>query len=213
MRVRCAEKLPRDTHMLKIIKPDEFTLVPWKNGLGHTTELAISDGGTLDSFDWRLSIASVVNDGDFSNFSGYQRNLVLIEGNGLILDHRNDDVDKLTKLLDIARFDGASKTHGALINGGIKDFNVMTNQNTFTPEVNGYVEKQTVTVELLAGNLLFAYSLTGEMTVEKVQDEEHCTVPVGHLIKLSTLSEMQQSGQLTAKVTGENMIIIELKLK
>jgi len=199
--------------MLTILSPETFKTIPWKNGLGHTTELSISDGGTLDNFDWRLSIASVVNDGDFSNFSGYQRNLVLIEGNGLILDHRNDDVDKLTKLLDIARFDGASKTHGALINGGIKDFNVMTNQNTFTPEVNGYVEKQTVTVELLAGNLLFAYSLTGEMTVEKVQDEEHCTVPVGHLIKLSTLSEMQQSGQLTAKVTGENMIIIELKLK
>jgi environmental stress-induced protein Ves len=199
--------------MLTKLSPDTFKTIPWKNGLGHTTELAISDGGTLDNFDWRLSIASVVNDGDFSNFSGYQRNLVLIEGNGLILDHRNGDVDKLTQLLDLARFDGASKTHGALIDGGIKDFNVMTNQNTFTPEVNGYVAKQTVTLELLTGNLLFAYSLTGEMTVEKVQDEDHCTVPVGHLIKLSTMSENQLSGQLTAKVTGENMIIIQLKLK
>jgi len=208
MWVRCAAKLPRDTHMLKIIKPDEFTLVPWKNGLGHTTELAINDNGSLDDFDWRLSIASVVNDGDFSNFSGYQRNLVLIEGNGLILDHRNGDVDKLTHLLDIARFDGASKTHGALIDGGIKDFNIMTNQSTFAPDVNGYVEQQTVTVELLADNLLFAYSLTGEMTVEALQDEKTCTVVVGHLMKLTTMSEQQ-----TVKVTGENMIVIQLKLK
>ena len=110
---------------IKIITPNEFILVPWKNGLGHTTELAISNGGSLDDFAWRLSIASVVNDGDFSNFAGYQRNLVLIAGNGLILDHRNGDIDKLTQLLDIARFDGASKTHGTLVNGGIKYFNVM----------------------------------------------------------------------------------------
>ncbi len=212
MRVRCSAKLPRDIHMLKIIKPDEFTLVPWKNGLGHTTELAINENGSLDDFDWRLSIASVIADGEFSNFSGYQRNLVFIEGNGLILDHRNGDIDQLTQLLDIARFDGASKTHGALIDGGIKDFNIMTNQNTFSPEVNGYVEQQTVTVELLAGNLLFAYSLTDEMRVNTSQDED-CTVPVGHLLKVFEINDKQKGNELTVKVSGENMIVIQLKLK
>jgi environmental stress-induced protein Ves len=199
--------------MLTKLSPDTFKTIPWKNGLGHTTELAISNGGSLDNFDWRLSIASVVNDGDFSNFSGYQRNLVLIEGNGLTLDHRNGDVDKLTQLLDIARFDGGSKTHGALLDGGIKDFNVMTNQNTFSPEVNTYVAKQAVTVELLAGNLLFAYSLTGEIAVETLSHGDYCSVPAGHLIKLSTTNEKKITNQLTGKVTGENMIIIQLKLK
>ena len=72
-----------------IITPEQFTLVPWKNGLGYTTELAINDGGTLEKFDWRLSIASVTADGAFSSFAGYQRNLVLIEGSGLTLDHQN----------------------------------------------------------------------------------------------------------------------------
>jgi len=198
--------------MITLLSPDTFKTIPWKNGLGFTTELAISEDGTLDNFDWRLSIASVENDGDFSNFSGYQRNLVLIEGNGLILDHRNDDVDKLTKLLDIARFDGASKTHGALVNGGIKDFNIMTNQNTCSPEVIGYVEQQTVTIELLASNLLFAYSLTDEMRVNTSLDEE-CTVPVGHLLKVFEINDKQKGNELTVKVSGENMIVIQLKLK
>ena len=127
--------------MLTILSPETFKTTPWKNGLGHTTELAINSGGNLDNFNWRLSIASVVNDGDFSNFSGYQRNLVLIEGEGLILDHRNGDIDELTNLLDIAHFDGGSKTHGSLVNGGIKDFNIMTNENSFTAEVNCYVKQ------------------------------------------------------------------------
>jgi environmental stress-induced protein Ves len=198
--------------MITLLSPDTFKTIPWKNGLGFTTELAISEYGTLDNFDWRLSIASVENDGNFSNFSGYQRNLVLIEGNGLTLDHRNGELDKLTQLLDIARFDGASKTHGALVNGGIKDFNIMTNQNTCSPEVIGYVEQQTVTVELSAGNLLFAYSLTDEMAVITPQNE-NCTVPVGHLVKLSSINEEQKSDKLTIKITGENMIVIQLKLK
>ncbi|AAZ27218.1 HutD/Ves family protein [Colwellia psychrerythraea] len=197
--------------MLTIFSPENYKTIPWKNGLGHTTELAISDGGTLDNFDWRLSIASVVNDGDFSNFSGYLRNLVLIKGNGLTLDHRNGDVDKLTQLLDIARFDGASKTHGALTNGAIKDFNIMTNQLSFSPKVNGYIEQQTVTVRLSAASIFFAYSLTEKMLVTTPQDNS-CSVPVGHLIKLSAMNEKLQDDQLTVKVTGKNMIIVQLEV-
>ena len=145
--------------MLTTLSPETFKTIPWKNGLGHTTELAINSGGNLDNFDWRLSIASVVNDGDFSNFSGYQRNLVLIEGEGLILDHRNGDIDELTNLLDISHFDGGSKTHGSLVNGGIKDFNIMTKQNSFTAEVNCYVKQHSANFALLTNKLIFAYSL------------------------------------------------------
>ena len=194
--------------MLTILSPDTFKNIPWKNGLGHTTELAISDGGSLDDFDWRLSIASVVNDGDFSNFSGYQRNLVLIEGNGLTLDHHNGDVDKLSNLLDIACFDGGCQTHGHLTDGGIKDFNIMTKKTLLLPEVNGYIEQQTVTVELLAGNLLFAYSLTDDINVTKF-DQINTSVPVGHLIKLSTVNFEPKSNQFSVTLTGQNMIIVQ----
>jgi len=191
--------------MLAIFSPENFKTIPWKNGLGHTTELAISDGGNLDKFDWRLSIASVVNDGDFSNFAGYQRNLVLIEGEGLILDHRNDDVDNLTKLLDIAHFDGGCNTHGALVNGGIKDFNIMTNQLTFSADVNCYIEQQSVTVELSTDSLVFAYSLTDDITIES---EELNKVTVGHLARLQLSTNIEQP---TAIITGKDMIVIELK--
>ena len=197
--------------MITLLSPENFKTIPWKNGLGYTTELAISDGGNLDEFDWRLSIANVENDGDFSNFSGYQRNLVLIEGNGLTLDHRNGDVDKLTQLLDIARFDGASKTHGTLVSGGIKDFNIMTNQTSFTPVVNGYIEQRLITIDLLADSLLFAYSLTDDMIVNTSQGED-CTVPIGHLIKISTINETLDSNQITITLSGKNMIIIQLTL-
>jgi len=198
--------------MLTILSPENFKTIPWKNGLGHTTELAISEDGNLDNFDWRLSIASVVNDGDFSNFAGYQRNLVLIEGEGLVLDHRNGDVDTLAKLLDISRFDGGCNTHGALMNGGIKDFNIMTNQLTFSADVNCYIAQQTVTVALATDRLVFAYSLSDDMVIN-ITDNEADTVPVAHLAKLHVSSTGKAAEQLSAAISGKNIIVIELKAK
>lgn len=191
--------------MITLFSPETFKTIPWKNGLGHTTELAISEGGSLDNFAWRLSIATVSNDGDFSNFAGYQRNLVLIEGNGLILDHRNGQVDNLAKLLDISHFDGASKTHGALVDGAIKDFNIMTNQGSFTAQVATYTSKKQVQLAAKTDTLVFAYSLTSDINVE--QGAESVNIPLGALVKV----ENQAASKFAdISISGADMIIIQL---
>ena len=195
--------------MLTILSPETFKTIPWKNGLGHTTELAINSGGNLGKFDWRLSIASVVNDGEFSNFSGYQRHLVLIKGEGLILDHHNGDVDELANLLDVAHFDGGSKTYGRLVTGAIKDFNIMTNQDSFTAEVNCYIKQHSADVSLLSGRLLFAYSQTNEMNIE-YGSKTTAAVPVGHLAQLQLHQTPESHKQDTAVISGQNMIVIDL---
>lgn len=195
--------------MITIFSPETFKTIPWKNGLGHTTELAISDGGCLDDFAWRLSIATVSNDGYFSNFSGYQRYLILIEGEGLTLDHSNGDVDKLTQLLDISRFDGASKTHGTLVNGTIKDFNIMTKQGNFTAQVDTYTAKSQVMLSPSPNTLVFAYSLSAEINVE--HSANNANVGLGALVRIEN-----QANDKPANISliGENMIIIQLsKLK
>ena len=195
--------------MLTILSPETFKTIPWKNGLGHTTELAINSGGNLDDFDWRLSIASVVNDGDFSNFPGYQRHLVLIEGEGLILDHHNGDVNELANLLDVAHFDGGSKTCSRLVNGAIKDFNIMANKQSFTAEVNCHVEQHSADISFFSDKLIFAYSLTNEMNIEH-GSKPTISVPAGHLAQLETHHAPKRSTQDMAVISGQNMIIIDL---
>lgn len=61
----------------------DFRRVPWANGRGMTTEMVRVDGpkGLL----WRLSMASVVEDGPFSVFPGIERNLTVISGPGFDL--------------------------------------------------------------------------------------------------------------------------------
>lgn len=195
--------------MIEIINPSQFKIIPWKNGQGKTTELAINAAGNLDDFDWRLSIATVTSDGLFSDFSGYDRNLVLIEGNGISLQHDDDQVDMLKERLDIARFSGGSKTYGRLVSGAIKDFNIMTNNSKIAPHVHCYHEQQKVVVRLTQAKICFAYSLTDAIAVETVE-EKNVVVPVGSLIKLSTPGVDHESMQSTVGFTGNSMIIILL---
>jgi len=55
--------------------------MPWKNGLGVTTEILIEPSdATIGNFDWRLSMARINADGPFSSFPNIDRLLLVLEG-------------------------------------------------------------------------------------------------------------------------------------
>ncbi len=120
---------------LDIIGSEHFQSMPWKNGLGHTIEILKEDMPDNDGFAWRLSMADVTTDGDFSNFAGYDRTLLLLEGNGITLDHANGQRDVLNKHLQAARFRGDARTAATLHDGPIRDFNVMARRDYCTASV------------------------------------------------------------------------------
>jgi len=186
--------------MITIVPKSDFRTVPWKNGKGQTIELAINEGGSLVQFDWRLSMATVVEDGEFSNFSGYHRNLVLIEGNGLTLTHDIIHTDRLTKLLDFASFDGGSNTQAQIINGAIKDFNIMTAKQKCHAIVQTFIPNQTHKIN--EQGLVFAYSLTDKITIkdEKGQQKQ---VTQGDLIQLDKPQNIE--------LTGQSLILINIQ--
>lgn len=197
--------------MLTIISPDQFKQIPWKNGKGTTTELAINDGGTLDDFEWRLSIASVVEDGAFSDFSGYWRNLVLISGSGISLQHTlngETKTDQLTRLLHVSSFDGGRKTYGKLLGKsskvGISDFNIMTKKEQFNAEVNTYTNEETVKIKPC--DICFVYSLNSPSTIKTTPEEQE--LPSEHLLRINSPKAN------TTTLNGKMMIVIYLfKLK
>jgi hypothetical protein len=190
--------------VLTEISPTSFKTIPWKNGLGHTTELAISDGGNLNNFDWRLSIATVANDGKFSNFNGYERNLVLIEGNGINLLHDNKRLDQLTNLLDIANFDGGRTTYGKLADGIIKDFNVMSNNTTYQAQVNSYKNQQTLNLTNTINMLTFIYSVSVTTKIKTGNDQ--LTLKACHLAKISNNDKV-------IEISGKSMIVVQFTPK
>jgi len=100
--------------------------VPWKNGGGSTTEIAIGppDSG-FEDFDWRVSLATIEKDGAFSSFPGVDRTLALVEGHGMTLEIDGEPL-MVTDTEPVAAFDGSSQVIARLGRGASTDFNAMT---------------------------------------------------------------------------------------
>lgn len=186
-----------NTQMIKIIPPNHFKTIAWKNGKGQTTELAISQNGTINNFDWRLSIASVVENGPFSDFSGYERNLILLEGQGIKLIH-DDQVDILDKPLSVSSFNGSSKTVGNLIDGPITDFNLMTKQGKYQVEVETFFEQSDI--QTIGNNLSFVYSHQANTIINS--NSKKLEIASKHLAIISGGSDI--------KISGKGLIVINL---
>lgn len=195
--------------MIKIITPAQFKRIPWKNGLGETLELAINAGATLDNFDWRISMASVTQDGVFSDFSGYQRNLILTEGIGITLQHEQNGqtwFDHLDQSLSVATFDGGCTTTGILTSGPITDFNVITHATKYQVSVATSTEQDRVKLDPC--HLCFIYTLLDDAVLSEAGDEAGDSVkqllPGGHLLQLEGLSHERLS------VSGKGLIVVRL---
>jgi environmental stress-induced protein Ves len=101
--------------------------VPWKNGGGSTTEITIEPlGAQFHEFDWRISLATISQDGAFSLFPGVDRTLALVEGPGLVLDVDDRRRFVLGDEDTIIEFAGESAIQATLNGGPTIDFNVMT---------------------------------------------------------------------------------------
>ncbi len=111
------------------LRPADYKTMPWKNGGGTTTELMAESNGASAGYDWRLSIASVTASGPFSDFSGYDRSIMLVEGNGFSLEFAEAGTHHLVRGFVPLRFDGAWQTNCTLIDGPVKDFNLIARKN------------------------------------------------------------------------------------
>jgi len=102
--------------------------MPWKDGGGRTTELAIEPpgAGLSDPFLWRVSSAQVEVSGPFSHFPGQMRTLLLLEGAGFLLDFGRKGRQRLKHPGQVVTFSGDDTVNATLIQGPCVDFGVIS---------------------------------------------------------------------------------------
>lgn len=111
--------------MHRLLKPADYVRMPWKDGGGNTTQIAVHPAqSTLDTFDWRVSFADVAADGPFSRFPGVDRVLVLLSGAGMLLSGDAHSVE-LRAPFEPYAFSGDEGISCALVDGPVRDFNLM----------------------------------------------------------------------------------------
>jgi environmental stress-induced protein Ves len=114
---------------MRVQRFGEHRAMPWANGKGTSYEIA-SDRDGEDRWSWRVAIAPVVLDGPFSALPGIDRELVVIEGNGMVLEVDGTSVECL--LGQVVRFSGDAETFARLIDGPVVDLGLMTVRGSVT---------------------------------------------------------------------------------
>ena len=102
--------------------------MPWRNGRGSTLEIA-REPPIGEEFEWRLSLAAIEAEGDFSLFPGYRRALTLVTGEALRLRFRGHGSCLLGPLRRGVRFEGEWTTRCAP-QGGCTDLSLIVRKGS-----------------------------------------------------------------------------------
>jgi environmental stress-induced protein Ves len=115
--------------MAEIRKYSTYRKMPWRNGRGFTLEIAREPAAGED-FAWRLSLADIDRDSDFSAYPGYRRALVLVAGEHLHLKFRGHGDCMLDPAKRGARFEGDWETHCAIPGGRCTDLSLIVRRGS-----------------------------------------------------------------------------------
>lgn len=138
--------------MIHHLTTADYKTMPWANGKGVTVEmLKVEEAGHLL---WRLSRASVVENGDFSTFPGIERNLTVISGPGF--DLVGDNLHLPANPLIPVAFAGDIPIRAEAVSAASDDFNVMTARHLPRPAV-AVITGQ---AELRGGDMLAIFALS-----------------------------------------------------
>jgi environmental stress-induced protein Ves len=98
----------------------------WRNGGGSTQELLAGPDAT--AWQWRISVATITQDGPFSAYPGVQRWFVVLAGAGVALQVAQRLVH-VTPASPPLKFDGAAAPACTLLGGPTLDLNLMLRQD------------------------------------------------------------------------------------
>lgn len=151
---------------MRTLTPADCRVMPWKNGLGKTTEIAVEpEGAAIDDFTWRVSIADVGASGPFSAFPGCDRVIVQLEGAPMTLVH--DGVPTTLTRLVPHRFAGEVETVGVLESPPARDFNVMVRRDRARAEVSVRELRAGESAPFTAGDANLVHVLEGGVNIEE----------------------------------------------
>ncbi|WP_192454670.1 HutD/Ves family protein [Acinetobacter oleivorans] len=174
--------------MIELIRADQYTKMLWKNGAGFTLEIARSQGE--GDFEWRISMADVTTSGPFSLFPNKQRIISVLDGQGMVL-HVDDLPAKTLNQGDIFAFHGESQVQSELVDGAIRDLNLIYDPAKFHARfqrVEG-TEEQTF---LSSADLIFIFNSGSETEVNvddhSVQIAAHETLKIERNAGVTSIS-------------------------
>jgi environmental stress-induced protein Ves len=149
----------------RTIRSADCRVMPWKNGHGSTTEIAVEPpGAALDGFEWRISVAELRGSGPFSTFPGYDRVILQLDGQPMSLAHGGAAPVRLEPLVPHA-FSGDDETACA-VDGVAHDFNLMVLRDVADAELAVHALSGGEGIERDGDAATVVYVLEGELELQ-----------------------------------------------
>jgi hypothetical protein len=155
--------------MIEHLKLQHYQNMPWKNGLGLTFEIARGPHHDTDDFDWRISMAEVEQDSEFSLFQGKQRIISVLSGAGMNLSLASTATDQGQTVQVLPRtlfaFDGELRVCCGLPDGPIRDLNLIYRKARVHPRMQWILASSPQTV-LSSAREIFIFNMAPGATIE-----------------------------------------------
>jgi len=169
---------------MRVQRIAEHRAMPWANGKGTSYEVA-SDRDASDQWSWRVAIAPVVQDGPFSSLPGVDRQLVVVDGNGMVLEVDGMTVECLPR--QVVSFSGEATSYARLIDGPTVDVGLMTARDFF----NGSMFVVTSVGAVIASDLIVAI---GDAVLEAESGEDYGLQSMDALLGVQRLRMVLRKG-------------------
>ena len=125
--------------MIRRLDPAQYRRTPWKNGGGTTIDIAGQDDV------WRFGRTPITKPGPFSDYTGFDRVQVLVEGRGLVLETPDGEIDVRLPFRPV-RFKGETPITSRLEAGPVEVVNLIGKRSDVAIDLRVLSAGQTVQV-------------------------------------------------------------------
>lgn len=136
----------------RLLLAKDRTPTRWKNAAGSAVTVASGPAdATSESFDWRVSIATIDKDADFSSYPGIQRYLMPLSAG--ILTMAMDDITRDVPMYETTEFAGESTVRAINVAGTTLDLNLMVRRRAGHGRLTAHVVDGSANVSAAPGEI------------------------------------------------------------
>jgi environmental stress-induced protein Ves len=184
------------------LDPTSFGHMPWKNGGGVTIDIAVTmlpgfAAGSWEGIIWRFSRTAIVTPGAFSDLSGYDRELAMVSGEGLVLGTPVGEIDVRQPFKPV-RFAGETSIVTRLEAGPVEVVNLIGDRSRVSIGLSCLSDGATSACPV-GVHIVYAAANSCELSI----NGNACEIAAGHALRIDAGEKFALASRLgTAIVAG-----------
>lgn len=187
-----------------LITAEQYSAKAWKNGQGETLEIARD---LSEPFRWRVSLASLKEENQFSLFPGYERWIAFLGDRSVRLVHPATKFERLIAPVEPVRFSGDVETQcfGA---EGMRDFNLFVQKKVGRASLHALKFAANELVQFpLNGREHFLYLVEGEIDFEDRNSKTELKVNAGDTCQITRTSNNECLALRVKGNVSQNLVL------